>query len=110
MTLNSLIINTLSTLGVLVRFQELLEEDGIPDTYITFFEFNQTGALHGDDLELKTKHSVQVDILSISDYTDLVTQVKEKLIAIGFTRSMETEFFETESRSYHKVLRFNFVQ
>jgi hypothetical protein len=110
MSLNSLIINTLKPLNVPVRFQTLLDSDGDPDIYITFFEFNQKGALHGDDKELKTGHSIQVDIWSKGDYTVLSKQAKEKLIEIGFTRTMETEFFETESRTYHKVLRFNFVQ
>lgn len=110
MILNSLIINTLKPLNVPVRFQTLLDSDGDPDIYITFFEFNQRGALHGDDQEIKTGHSFQVDIWSKGDYTSLAKQVKESLLGIGFTRIMETEFFETESRTYHKVLRFNFVQ
>ncbi|MFE4525441.1 hypothetical protein ACFRCQ_25580 [Cytobacillus firmus] len=110
MSLNALIINTLSPLGVLVRFHQLLEEDGDPDTYITFFEYNQRGQLYGDDKELKTSHSIQVDVWSTGNYTDLVKQVKEKLILVGFTRTFETEIYESETDTFHKVIRFNFVQ
>ncbi|PLR93192.1 tail completion protein gp17 [Bacillus sp. T33-2] len=107
MSLNSLIINTLKPLSVPVAFQTYT---GTATTYITFFEFNQNGALHGDDSELKSRHSIQVDIWSKGDYTTLAKQVKEKLIEAGFTRTMETEFFEADTKIYHKVLRFNFVQ
>lgn len=110
MSLNSLIINTLNPLGVPVRFHTLLEEDGNPDTYITFFEYNQRGHLYGDDIELKSSHSVQVDVWSLGNYLDLVKQVKEKLKEIGFTRTFETDIYESETGTYHKVLRFNFVQ
>lgn len=110
MSLNSFIINTLKPLGIPVRFQDLSEEDGNPDIFITFFEFNQTGALHGDDQELKSRHSIQVDIWSIGDYTDIVKQTKELLKEAGFIRTMETEIYERETETYHKVLRFNFVQ
>jgi hypothetical protein len=110
MSLNPIILNALKPLGVPIRFQTLLDSDGDPDMYITFFEYNQTSALRADDVELKSRHSIQVDIWSKGDYTDMAKQVKEKLINIGFTRTMETEFFEAETRTYHKVLRFNLVQ
>lgn len=109
MILNSLIIKTLSPLGYPVRFHQLLEEDGEPETYITFFEFNQNGALYGDDKELKSRHSIQVDIWSRGNYGNLVKQVKERMIEIGFTRSMETEIIEKETGTYQKVIRFNYV-
>lgn len=110
MSLNSLIIKTLEPLGVIVRFQRLVDTDGNPDTYITFFEFNQTGALYADDQELQTRHSIQVDIWSKVNYTKLVALVKEKLINVGFTRTMETDGFETETDIFHKIIRFNYVQ
>ncbi|GIN60534.1 hypothetical protein J27TS8_05270 [Robertmurraya siralis] len=106
MSLNSLIISTLKPLGVPV---EPLNYDGNEDTYITFFEFNQTSQTRADDKEIKTKHSIQVDIWSNGDYTNLTKQVKNLLISVGFVRRMETETFEEETKTYHKVLRFNYV-
>ncbi|HFK2719185.1 TPA: hypothetical protein ACG1DY_005037 [Escherichia coli] len=110
MSLNALIINTLNPLGFPVRFLELFKKDGSPDTYITFFEYNQNGNLHADDHEIRSNHYIQVDLFSKEDYTDIVKQVKELLKTVGFTRTFETELFETETEYYHKVIRFIFVQ
>lgn len=106
MNLNKLIINTLNPLAPTF----FLTYCGSVFPHITFFEFNQQSALNADDEEDMTAHSIQVDIWSKSDYTSLVEQVKNSLLAIGFTRSMETEFYENDTKIYHKVLRFNFVE
>lgn len=107
MSLNALIIDTLRPLGVPVAFQAY---SGKATTYITFFEFNQNGKLYADDQEIRASHSVQVNIWSKGDYTELATQVKEKLIEVGFTRTFETELYEDDTKTYHKVFRFNFVK
>ncbi|MBT2696346.1 hypothetical protein J7E79_02705 [Bacillus sp. ISL-40] len=107
MSINSIIINALKTLGVPVSFQNY---KGSATTYIRFFEYNQNGALHGDDQELKSAHFIQVDIFSKGDYTELTNQVKQKLKEIGFIRTMETEMYERDTDFFHKVIRFNFVQ
>jgi len=106
MSLNSLIISMLQPLDVPVAFQHYT---GQATTYITFFEFAVNGALYGDDKELKSDHAVQVDIWSVGDYTDLVRQVKETLINIGFIRTYETELYEEDTKIFHKVFRFNFI-
>jgi len=103
MSLNSLIINTLAPTNVPV---ELLTYEGAATTYITFFEYNEQGALHGDDEELNTRHSLQVDVWSKGNYITLVKQVKALLKEIGFTRNFQTEFYEKDTQIYHKVLRF----
>lgn len=110
MSLNSLIIDTLSPLNIPVRFQKLLDSDGQPNSYITFFEYNQNGALHGDDEEIKSNHFIQVDIWSKVNYSGLVKNTKDNLIKVGFTRTYEKEFYEKDTKLYHKVIRFNFVQ
>ncbi|MBS4188651.1 hypothetical protein KHA94_00255 [Bacillus sp. FJAT-49705] len=112
MSLNSLIISTLTPLGFPVAFQALSPEEKAlnPHTYITFFEYNQRGALFADDEEIKSAHSIQVDIWSKYNYSNLVKQVKGSLKKVGFTRIMETEFYEDEIEFYHKVIRFSFTQ
>jgi hypothetical protein len=107
MSLNQLIINTLKPLGVPVGFHKY---QGSAATYITFFEFNQNGALFADDEEQLTSHSIQVDIWSKGDYTELVKQVKNELMNVGFSRPTENELYENDTELFHKVLRFNFVQ
>ncbi|MEH7157473.1 tail completion protein gp17 [Neobacillus drentensis] len=105
MSLNNLIINTLSPLAP----TSFLTYSGSVFPHITFFEFNQQAALNADDSEEMTSYSIQVDIWSLGDYTNLVDQVKTSLKAIGFRRTNETEFYENDTKIYHKVLRFNFV-
>lgn len=106
MNLNNLIISTLAPTSVPVAFQKY---SGIDTTYITFFAYNEQGVLFGDDMELNTRYSVQVDIWSKGDYTDLVNQTKELLIAAGFTRNSGTEFFEMDTKIYHKVYRLYYT-
>ncbi|WP_044895962.1 tail completion protein gp17 [Bacillus alveayuensis] len=106
MSLNKLIMDTLSPLGVPVSFQRYT---GTATTYITFFEFNQQSALNADDSEQNTQHSIQVDIWSKGDYTNLVQQVKNALNGVGFFRTSEAEFYEDDTKIYHKVIRFNYV-
>ncbi|MDX1769885.1 MAG: hypothetical protein R3328_00020 [Planococcaceae bacterium] len=103
MSLNSLIMNTLSPTNVPVDF---LKYKGTATTYITFFEYNQQGVVFGDDEELNTRHSFQVDVWSKGNYIALVEQVKTLLKEIGFIRNSETEFYENDTEIYHKVLRF----
>jgi hypothetical protein len=106
MSLNKLIIDTLSPLGVPVAFHRYT---GTATTYITFFEFNQRSAMNADDSEQNTQHSIQVDIWSKGDYTNLVQQVKNALNGVGFFRTSEAEFYEDDTKIYHKVIRFNYV-
>lgn len=107
MSLNDLITTTLAPTKVPVHFQKYT---GKATTYITFFEYNQQGILFADDSEQRTRHSMQVDVWSTGDYDSLVEQVKELLRNEGFTRNSETEFYENDTQTYHKVLRFYFAK
>ena len=106
MNLNSFIISTLAPTNVPVRW---LKYTGALTTYITFFGYNEQGVLFGDDMELNTRYSIQVDIWSLGDYTDLAKQTKELLIAAGFVRNSANEFYENDTKIHHKVYRFYFA-
>lgn len=106
MSLNSFIMSILSPLGVPVR---PLFYNGSASTYITFFEYNQNGALHADDEEKKTHHFIQVDIWSDGDYINLANQVRENMKQAGFIRTFETEVYDYELDNYHKVFRFRYT-
>lgn len=107
MNINKLIIDTLAPLNVPVEFHSY---NGDEPTYITFFEYNQRGALHGDDKELKTALFLQVDVFSKSDYTTLVEEVKHLLGEIGFTRSSEHGNYNEVTGFYQKAISFNYVE
>lgn len=106
MRLNSLIVSTLAPTNVPVAWQKY---SGNATTYISFFEYNQQGALFGDDSELRTRQSIQVDVWSKGDYGALVEQARTLLINAGFTRNSETELYETDTQTHHKVMRFYFA-
>ncbi|MET3507035.1 tail completion protein gp17 [Halalkalibacter oceani] len=104
--MNQLVLSILEPLGVPVAFQTYT---GDKTTYITFFEYNQQGALSADDEEIKTVHSLQVDVWSQGNYVQLVKDVKNAMKQAGFIRAFETEFYEDDTDYYHKVIRFNYV-
>lgn len=107
MSLNALVIDTLNPLGIPVDFQTTRSNN---TTYITFFFYNEKGALYLDDDEKETRYSLQVDIWSKEDYISTVDQVKKLLKSVGFVRTFATDFYEKDTQIYHKVLRFSFTQ
>lgn len=110
MSLNSLIINTLKPINALVRFQSLWDSDLNPKSYVTFFEVNQQGSFYGDDEEKSTSYLIQVNVYSKTDYTNLVEQIKSLMKKAGFTRQMETETYENDTKYYHKIIRFYYEE
>jgi hypothetical protein len=107
MNLNNLILSTLQPLNVPVSF---LTYVGTVRPYIVFYELDQRSAFNSDDTEKATGHSIQVDIFHTGNYNSLVDLVKEKMIAACFTRSNEQDFYETDTKLYHKVLRFSYYE
>lgn len=107
MSLNKIIIDTLKPLGVPVSFQTYT---GQATTYITFFEVVQYSAMNADDDEVKTGYNIQIDIWSKGDYTSLAQQVKELMKEKGFRRTTEAEDYEPDTKTFHKVIRFSYVQ
>lgn len=107
MSINSIILNALKDVGVPVSFQTY---SGTATTYITFFEYNQYPNLVADDEEIRTNHSIQVDIWSNGNYFALADKVKAALKAADFVRTFETDLYETETKTYHKVMRFSYVE
>lgn len=104
--INNLILETLKPLNVSVSFQK---HDGKESTYITFFEYLEQGRLYADNEEKVTGFYIQVDVWSKNDYTDLVERVKEAMKAAGFMKTYAADLFESDTRIYHKVIRFLYV-
>ena len=105
MSMNKLVIELLSPLGVPVAFHNY---DGAAATYVTFFFYNEQGALYGDDEEIETTFGLQVDVWSKNDYTNLVKSIKLILVEADFERNFAADLFEEDTKIYHKVLRFNY--
>ena len=100
--MNNLIIDTLKNIGVPVTFQTY---SGTATTYITFFNYLENIESYADDEETSTGNYIQIDIWSKGDYTTLVNSVLEALRQAEFQRTYVTEFYENDTKLYHKVIR-----
>lgn len=107
MSMNTLIIDTLTPIGIPVAFQHY---DGKAETYITFFFYDQRGAFFAENEEQNTEYFLQVDVWSSGNYESIVSEVKTRLKEIGFTRSSEADFYEKEHQIYHKGIRFRLTK
>ncbi|MBW8382215.1 MAG: hypothetical protein K0M69_06820 [Youngiibacter sp.] len=105
--MNKKILEALTPLGVPVKFQK---HSGAANQYITFHEYFQTGEAYDDDVESLTGRYFQVDIWSKTDYEVLVIQVKSQMKNAGFTRIDEADLYESDTRIYHKALRYYYLE
>ena len=101
--MNREILAALNDIGVPVRFQTYT---GKEETYITFFTYLDKPELHSDDRELITGNYIQIDVWSKRDYTDLVDSVHQKMTDAGFIKLNFYDLYETDTKTYHKVMRF----
>lgn len=100
------VYNILKDLGVPVKWN--IRPPTFPS--ITYFFYNEYGQEFGDGEEIGTNYSLQVDIWSKSDYSELVEQVKKALKENEFYRISTNEFYEDDVKVYHKVLRFIYLK
>jgi hypothetical protein len=85
-----------------------------PSTYpsITYFFYDSSGQVFGDGEELGTAHYLQVDVWAKNKitYTSTIDKVKTNLKAVGFVRQGEADLFEKEINTYHKAIRFQYLE
>lgn len=103
MNIHSTVKTALADVGVPVSF---LIYQGSEPTYITFFEYNQFSAWNADDEEQITAFFIQIDVWSKENYNSLVDLVKTKMNSAGFRRTSEVDLYESDTKIFHKVLRF----
>ena len=104
---NKIIIDILKDCKVPVSFQKY---SGKAREYITFHEYFCSGEEFEDDEEYLIGHYIQIDIWSICDYTKLVNMVKKILVSNGFKRINEIDLYEEESKTYHKGIKFYYLE
>lgn len=107
MTINQRILQTLKTVGVPVSFQQY---SGQVSSYVTFFTYLESGEQYADDREAVTRFSVQLDVWSKQDYTELVNTVDQAMHAAGFVKNGYFDLYETDTQMYHKAMRFHFEE
>lgn len=107
MSISSLIIDTLKPLGAPVSF---LAYAGTSRPYIVFYEIDQRAGFTSDNAETITEYIMQVDVFHTGNYNSLVYSVKQSMHDAGFRRMNEYDFFEADTKLYHKVLRFSYFE
>lgn len=103
MSVNTKVMETLSDLGIPVRFQHY---SGTESPYLTFFNYLETGELHADDEEQLTGVYIQLDLWSEGDYADLVSQIHQRMRSAGFLRRSFNDLYEPNTNLHHKVMRY----
>lgn len=78
--------------------------------YVTYTFFDEWGAAFAENDEIATNYSIQVDIFSKGDFTDLEEKIKEKTTNNGFRRTSSADFYESDTGLYHCAIRFNYTK
>lgn len=109
MSLNKEIIAALKPLNIPVWPDHY---PGKQDTYITFFDYNESAALRSDDIKKRTGYYYQVDVWSKDGDTrdQLAIQVENLLTANGFTWRSGNSDYEPDTKVYHKVMRYYYAK
>jgi hypothetical protein len=102
--MNKFVKSILDPIGVPVANKTYL---GSEQTYIIFNIWSIPG-LHADDMEIQTDYTVQIDIFSPGNLTNLAKQAKNRMIAAGFMRSYENEEYVEEAKLFRKIFRFKY--
>ena len=106
MNINNLIIDTLRPLGLDVRYRKY---SGSNTTYITFFEINNIDDDYSDNENETEEHSLQIDLWSKSDATQLKNNIKQALKG-NFYDVTYTDLYEEDTKTYHIAFRCYFYE
>lgn len=79
---------------------------------ISYHFFNESDNLYGDGEGMEFGGSLQIDIFSLVDYTDVIKQVKELMKANKFrlADSWDSDDSFSNVKYYHKILIFNYSE
>lgn len=106
MNINKLIIDTLSPLSLDTRYRKY---SGSNDTYITFFEINNIDDDYSDNENEVEVHSLQIDLFSKSDPTDLKVRIKQALKGT-FKDVTYQDLYEDDTKTFHIAFRCYFYE
>lgn len=103
------IYETLSPLECPVRYGWYDEE--VRETHVTFFIALEMPDVSVDDEIESLNYTVQVDIWSTSDDDKKIKKgIKKLMNAQGFGFIESADLFETDTKIYHKAMRFNYYK
>lgn len=76
---------------------------------ITFFEVDNRDRDFADDRSIASLVVVQIDVWSKGSTSVIAGEVDKTMKALGFTRSSSPDFYEEETKIFHKAMRFRTV-
>lgn len=85
-------------------------DENINDTHITFCELSDRSNSISDDEEEEIAHTIQIDIWSKKDEWKLKKEVKKLMLNSDFGYIEGQDFFEPDTKIYHKSLRFSYLE
>lgn len=85
-------------------------DENINDTHITFCLLSDRSNNISDDEEEDITHTIQVDIWSKTDEWKLKNEIKKLMLSHDFGYLDGSDFFETDTKIYHKAMRFNYLE
>ncbi|CAM3743873.1 DUF3168 domain-containing protein [Cohnella lubricantis] len=80
--------------------------DGTAEPYITFFEVTNFEATNADDEEVESEIHMQVDIWTKGNTGPAALAAAEAMKGLGFIRTAAVDQYESDTKTYHKILRF----
>lgn len=86
-----------------------LHADTPTTPYVEYEIFDEDGELWEEGKETATNYYVQIDLFSLTDYTELENKIREVMLNASFERSMAADLYEVDTKLYHKAMRFIFT-
>lgn len=106
MNINKLVIDTLKPLGIDVRYRVY---SGNESTYITFFELSNTNEDYSEDRNETEVHSLQIDLWSKADVTQLKKDIKQALEEVFYDVTFN-DLYESDTKVVHIAFRCYFYE
>lgn len=75
--------------------------------YLEYEIINENGEFFCENKEEYTNYTIQVDIFSKKDYTEIEDRVKKCMQDRDFNRTNGADLYEKDTGLYHKAMRFN---
>ena len=103
MNIRQKVVRALNNQNIPAAYQEFIDP---PETYITFFEYDQDYQKSDDDIEIK-EFVIQVDLWTNNPkYIPWVREIIEAMKEEDFILDDEEDLYERDTKIYHKALRF----
>ena len=106
MNINKLITDTLKSLNIPIRYRLY---SGDATTYITFFEMNNFNENYSDDKNETNVHSLQIDLWTKSDPTNLKKEIRTALKNVFYNVTFN-DLYESDTKVYHIAFRCYFYE